>query len=101
MSRVIAAVLALSIAAAPVATSAPVQAEVFTLPVNGYCATDVKAFEPGLGKIVHGPTLMDENEGGFAIFTIEGTRVRAVGIALADGITWCIVWATLVGGEPS
>ena len=32
---------------------------------------------------------------------IEGTRVRAVGVALADGITLCILWATLVEGDPS
>lgn len=79
----------------------PAAAEVRLMPFQGYCATDPGAFAPGLGKIVHGPTLMEENPDGIAIFTIEGTRARAVGVALADGLTWCILWATLVKGEPS
>ena len=101
MTRTLAAVLAVSIAAAPLATFAPAAAEVYTVPFQGYCATDPDDFTPALGKIVRGPRLMEENEGGVALFTIEGTRVRAVGVALADGITLCILWSTLVEGDPS
>jgi hypothetical protein len=101
MTRMLAAVLAVSIAAAPLATAVPVTAEIFKTNFPAFCATDVKAFEAALGTIIRGPTLTGENEAGYAAFTIEGTQARAVGVAMADGITWCIIWSAPAEGEPS
>lgn len=87
--------------AAMIAMSVPAQAEVHRVPFVGLCSTNPADFEPGLGRIVRGPVLMEDNEGGFALFTIEGEDVRAVGIAMPDGLTFCILWADFVEGDPS
>lgn len=67
----------------------------------GLCAADWREFAPALGPIVREPELAAENPQGVAVFAIRGARMHAMGIALADGITWCILWAGPVEGDPS